>query len=122
MTELPRLSRLQRVVNKKVALEYGYEYPYVPESVMQEVEENRQSWCEDEIWEYLGVPRPCRTPEYPKFWENFLSCKQSWSLGRHIYKDKVVVVKAGRRDQVHTANIYNKEGRMVEVPDPYYYR
>lgn len=39
---LPRLARLQRVLTKRVATEYGLEFPYVTQEIMQEIEANRE--------------------------------------------------------------------------------
>lgn len=66
---------------------------------MEEVEALRESWCNDEIWELLLVPKPYCYSGAAKFWDKFLSIKKNWSWGRFIYKDCVVIKKAEWRDQ-----------------------
>lgn len=55
---LPKLARLQRMLNKRVATEYGLEFPYVPQDVMQVIEVNRELWYSEAVWDYLSVPKP----------------------------------------------------------------
>lgn len=53
---------MQRIVHRKVALTYGFEFLYVPLEVMDEVETLREGWCKAEIWKFLH-PSPIVTEE-----------------------------------------------------------
>lgn len=88
--ELTRLSRFQRNVQRRVAEEWGLDYPYIPENVMQVVEDSRDQWEDELVWNYLHVPRPLRTPE-SDLWMRFQDIKKEWKLGRAIHKDRVLV-------------------------------
>lgn len=56
---LPRLSKLQRIVMRKVAEEYGYLYLYVPESLEAEIQSKRTQWVDVVIREYLKIHAHC---------------------------------------------------------------
>lgn len=119
---LPKLSRFQWFLNKRVAREYGYEYPYVPEHVMDEIEANRKLWEEEDVWNYLGVPKPCRDINLsPVFADKFYSCMATWSHGRYIYKDKVLIKSPHRPDAKFSYPAVNDYGEQVEIPDPKWY-
>lgn len=93
--ELLRLSRFRRDVQKRVAQEWGFDYPYVPEQIMDIVEASREQWEGDLVWDYLHVLKPQRTPD-SEVWVRFQDIYKEWKLGRAIYKDRVLVLKAGQ--------------------------
>lgn len=92
--KLPKFSCLQRLVQKKVAMEYGYDYPYAPREIMKEIEVKGVSWCEEVVWDLMFIPKPYHNKSKPQLWEEFLSVKENWSLGRSIYIDRVVVKRS----------------------------
>lgn len=53
---LPRLSKLQHIVAKKVAEEYGYLYPYIPTQLEEEIQEKRVQWVDAAIRSFLKIP------------------------------------------------------------------
>lgn len=50
--ELPWLARLQRMVQRGVAVVYRYDYLYVSCRVMEEVEALREQWCYEYVWDF----------------------------------------------------------------------
>lgn len=87
---------------------------------MEEIEAKRVSWREEEVWNFMYVPKSFRNQSNPELWQQFLSIKQNWSLGRSIYMYRVLVVKAGCRDREWSATIQgtNGEARILH-PDCY---
>lgn len=59
--ELPRFSRFQQEVQRRTALEWGLDYPYVPSNIMDVIEDNVM-WEDDMVWEYMRVPKSLRGP------------------------------------------------------------
>lgn len=84
--DLPRLSHFQREVQRKVAQEWGLDYPYVPDHVMEVVENSWEQW-ENMIWDYLHVPKPQWTPD-SEVWVRFKQI-QSGSSGGHILRQSI---------------------------------
>lgn len=78
-------------VQRKVAQEWGLDYPYVPDQVMEVVEHSREEWENNLVWDYLHVPKPNQNPK-SEVWARFKDIQRKWKLGRAIYKDKVLVV------------------------------
>lgn len=73
---------------------------------------------------FLSVPKPCQISSYAAYWKKFLDIKATgtWSLGCSVYKDRVVMNKAGQRDQEWSSDMWRSNGKMIQVPDPKFYR
>lgn len=87
------------------------DYPYVPNHVMEVVENSREQWENYMVWDYLHVPKPKRTPE-SEVWVRFKDIQKEWKLGRAIYKDKVLVLKAGQNTRSYSISVRDKGDRF----------
>lgn len=91
-----------------------------PPLLTNEIERKCQEWYNEEVWEFLHVPKPYGSPHFPKFCQTFLDLRDNWSLGRFIFRDKAFK-KAGQKDQGWSINIWGPDGKMIQVPDPEFY-
>lgn len=83
---------------------------------MDQTKAKREDRCNEEIWEYLHIPKPFQKPGSIEFWKDFINIKKSCSL---IHKDQVIIRKLGKRDQ--ELSISSPDGKMVQVSDPVFY-
>lgn len=120
LRELPRLSRFQRDIQKRVAQEYGFDYPYVPEEIMNIVEASREQWERNLIWDYLHVPKPQRTPDHT-IWVRFQDIFKEWRQGRAIYKNRVLVKKPGQHTRSFSISVKGEGDSRKRLLDPRYY-
>lgn len=118
--DLPRLSRFQIEVQRKVAQEWCFDYPYVPEHIMEIIESSREAWEGELVWDYLHVPKPKRTPD-SEVWVRFKDIHRKWRLGRAIHKDRVLVVKAGQNTHSYSISVRGPGDSRKRLPDPRYY-
>lgn len=119
---LPKLAHLQRVLNKRVATEYGLEFPYVSAETMQEIELKREEWCSDAVWDYLSVPKPFRKAGYSSVMdERYDGCMLQWNYGQHIYSDKVVICRPEKENDVYFVTTVDNQGKPITLPDPRFY-
>lgn len=72
-------------------MDYGYDYPYAPREIIEEIEAKRVSWCEKAVWDFMFIPKPYHNQSKPRLWEEFQSVRRNWNLGRSIYIDRVEV-------------------------------
>lgn len=119
---LPRLSKVQRIVIKKVDEEYGYLYPYVPACLEKEIQEKRMQWIDAAIRSYLSVPL-CGELEKmsPRHTEKYANILQTWNYGRHIYFDCVIIRRPNQKDIQHYITTIGSSGKPLQLPDPSYY-
>lgn len=114
------MSRYQRDMQKGVAQEWGLDYSYVPDQAMETVEASREQWESDLIWDYLHVPKPQWTPD-SEVWVRFQDIYRQWKLGRTIYKDRVLVLKAGQHIRSYYISVKGEGDTSKRLPDPWYY-
>ena len=107
---------------KKVALDYGWEFPNVPEALIKEIEDNREEWCQEAIWDHLKVPKPARDFKLTFILTHrFESCRDTWSYGRHIYSNRVVIKRPGKDDRIYSITTLDNQGKTLTLPDPRFY-
>lgn len=71
---------------RKVSEEYGYFYPYVPESLKAEIQCKRAQWVDTVIREYLKIPAHWDIKKLsPRHAGKYTMVLQTWDYGRHIY-------------------------------------
>lgn len=117
---LPKLACLQRIVMRRVAADYGWEYPYVPPALLSEME--RERWYHDEIWSHLKVPRIKSTDlNLTDLNPRFERCLRDWSPGRYIFADRVVLKCPGKVYQVFSITTTDSNGDTLVLPDPRFY-
>lgn len=99
-------------------MEYGYNNPYAPREIMEEIEAKRVSWCEEAVLDFMYIPKPYHIQSKPKLWEEFLPVRANWNLGRSIHIDRVVVRWPGKKNLEWSSNIWGPDGKMVQIPHP----
>lgn len=112
--DLPRLLRFQSEVQRKGAQEWGFDYPYVLEHIMDIIEGSQKTWEYELVWDYLHVPKPKRTPD-SEVWVRFKDIHREWRLGRAIHKDRVLEVKAGQNTHSYSISVKGLEDSVVWV-------
>lgn len=117
---MPRFSRFQREIQRKVALEWDLDHPYVPSQIMDIVENSRGEWEDDLVWDFLHVPKPLRVPESDA-WAQFMDIREEWKLGHAIYRDRVLVVKVGQPTRCHSVSVIEEGDSRRRLPDPHFY-
>lgn len=53
---LPRLSKTQCIIIKKVAEEYGYLYPYIPAHLEKEIQDKETQDEDEAVWSLFWMP------------------------------------------------------------------
>lgn len=66
----------------------------------------------------MHVPKPLREPDCEETWARFQDIHQKWRLGREIYKDRVMVVKAGHPARSHSVAVRRADGSLKRLPNP----
>lgn len=84
--ELSRFSQFKREVQRRTALEWGLDFPYVPLGVVDIVEVSCTNWEEEPVWD-LNVPKPQRGLHNKGAWARFQDIRRELSLERAIYRD-----------------------------------
>lgn len=87
---------------------------------MDIVDDSREQWENDLIWDYLHVPKPKRVPE-SEVWARFKDIHWEWKLGRAIYRDKVLVVKEGQHTRSYSVSVRGEGDSWRRLLDPRYY-
>ncbi|XP_078506199.1 uncharacterized protein LOC144763976 [Lissotriton helveticus] len=119
---LPRLSRAEMEVRKFVNEVWGMEYPYVPEEVMDFVENNREEWLKCWIVEEIKKKRISRHREdHPHFIKTIVRLAHNWQIGRSIRKHAVVYTDPDGYERLTSVRITLPDGTKVEKPDPDHY-
>ncbi|XP_068116486.1 uncharacterized protein [Hyperolius riggenbachi] len=118
---LIHFSHIQWLVNCRVRSLYGYQYPYVPYDLLVEIEEKRDIWASEYVWNRLGVYPKQRKPDGdPVKATAFRRCMREWKMGRNIHSDRVVISRPQQRDEIRSVKVF-REGRTVVLPDPAFY-
>lgn len=94
------------------------DYPKVPPDTMNVMDYSRREWDDDLVREYMHIPKPLQVPDCKETWAQFQDIRQEWSLGRAIYKDRVVIVKVGRPARNHSVALRKADGSMRRLLDP----
>lgn len=91
-------------MQKKIANNYDLKFPFVPENLMDKIENVEDAWLREAVLDCLGVPK--------LFWNNnvtqifigkFSSSMATWKVdGCYIFfnRHRVVIRSPGRLDQV----------------------
>lgn len=45
-------------IQRRTVLEWGLDYPYVPQDVIDKIEDSWAKWKEDVVWDFMHVPKP----------------------------------------------------------------
>ncbi|XP_075447878.1 uncharacterized protein LOC142490008 [Ascaphus truei] len=116
---LTRCSRAERAITAKYKYSHGLEYPYVPEPLMQEIEVNRDQWLRETIEEYMVNKGGAITGS--KAEERIEHLIRVWSIGRSVYKHKVVYRPERGLLRSYSVTVLDMGGREVKKPDPRHY-
>lgn len=108
-------------VQRKVALEWGLDFPYVPLKTMDIIENSWVEWKDDLVWEYLHIPKPLQVPECEETWARFKDIWKKWQLGRSINKERVIVARMGRPMKSHSVSAREEGVGRKRLPDPHFY-
>lgn len=100
-----------------MAQEWGLDYPYVPEKIMETVEASRDQWEGDLIWDYLHVPKPQRTSDH-EMCVRFQDIFREWRQGRAIYKDRVLVQQLGQHMKSYSISVRGEGDTRKKTAGP----
>lgn len=117
--ELLGFVRFQEEVQQRTAL--GLDYHYVPPNIMDIIEGSQREWEDDMVWEYMHFPKPLRKPHCEQAWTWLKDIQREWQPGRAIYRDRMVVVKAGQPAKNHSVAVREADGNLKRLPNPHYY-
>ncbi|MEE6524612.1 hypothetical protein FKM82_024179 [Ascaphus truei] len=117
--DLTRISRAERAIMARYKSSHGLEYPYVPEPLMDEIEENRDRWLRENIEMHLvskGNDVVGKKAE-----ERIEHLIRIWAIGRNIHKHKVTYRPERGLPRHYSVTVLDMGGREVKKPDPYHY-
>lgn len=86
---------------------------------MDITEESQKEWEDDLVREYMQIPKPLLVTDCEQ--SQFQDICQEWRLGRAIYKDRVVVVKAGQPTRSHSITVKRADCNLKRLPNPIFY-
>lgn len=119
---LPRLSKVQSIIIKKVAEEFGYLYPYIPAQLEEEIHDKETQWADEAVRNFLQIPL---LVDYQKLSrmvaDKYTSVLQTWSYDRKINSDSVVISWHNKKDIQYFITMVNAKGETLKLPDPRYY-
>ncbi|XP_075460680.1 uncharacterized protein LOC142497145 isoform X2 [Ascaphus truei] len=118
-TRLIRSSRAERAIITKYKNSHGLEYPYVPEPLMQEIEDQRDRWLRETIEQYMVNRGGAITGR--KAEERISQLMRVWSIGRSIYMHKAVYRPESGLPREYSITVTDMGGREVKKPDPRHY-
>lgn len=94
---LPRLSKVQRVIIKKVAEEYGYLYAYIPAQLEEEIQDKETQWIK-----FPSDPSAGGLPKVvPKIAKKYLSVLHTWGYDRKLNLNSVIIHRPNKADIQH---------------------
>ncbi|MEE6525362.1 hypothetical protein FKM82_025315 [Ascaphus truei] len=116
---LTRSCRAERAIAAKYRRSHGLEYPYVPEPLMREIEENRERWLKTDIQYYIverggaikGIQAEQRVAQLMRVWK----------IGRSVYMHKVVYCNERGVPREYSVTVHDAAGREVKKLDPWHY-
>ncbi|XP_075449969.1 uncharacterized protein LOC142491370 [Ascaphus truei] len=117
--DLTRISRAERTIMARYKSSHGLEYPYVPEPLMDEIEDNRDRWLREAIEMHL-VGRGSSVIG-KKAEERIEHLIRIWAIGRNIYKHRVTYRPERGLPRHFSVIVLDMGGREVKKPDPYHY-
>lgn len=77
-------------------------------------------WEDDLICDFLHFPKLLQVPE-SEVWARFRDIQGESRLGRSIYKDWVLIDRAGRPMQSYLVSIHEEGGNQKRLPNPCFY-
>ncbi|MEE6526187.1 hypothetical protein FKM82_026662 [Ascaphus truei] len=115
---LIKLSRADRAVAVRYRQSNGYEFPYVSEPIMQEIEDQRDTWLRDAVIEHLRIKFGSTT--YIRE-DKICSIMKAWSTGRNTFMHNILYRPENGPVQHFFVKIVDPNGREVKKPDPRHY-
>lgn len=116
------LSKLQHIVMKKIAEDCGYLNPYVPESLVAEIQCRQAQWIDTAIGDYLKISAQCDVKKWSyRNAGRYTTILQTCDYGRHIYPDCVIIRRHNQADLRHYITTIGSSGKPIQLPDPHYY-
>uniref|UniRef100_A0A1B8XTG6 Uncharacterized protein n=1 Tax=Xenopus tropicalis TaxID=8364 RepID=A0A1B8XTG6_XENTR len=120
------VSRVQRVINKRVLKEWGYYMPYAPEWVYDEVDKHLQEWLYGELLEKTDVGSGgifhSNAAKRQKDLEFLNATLAEWWFGRTVLKHCVRTSGKLQEDKVHSIMAKLPSGAKINKPHPSFYR
>uniref|UniRef100_A0A1B8XUY7 Uncharacterized protein n=1 Tax=Xenopus tropicalis TaxID=8364 RepID=A0A1B8XUY7_XENTR len=120
------VSRVQRVINKRVLKEWGYYMPYAPEWVYDEVEKHLQEWLYGELLERTDVGSGgifhSNATKRQKDLEFLNDTLAEWWFGRTVLKHCVRTSGKFQEDKCHSLMAKLPSGTKINKPHPSFYR
>ncbi|MEE6470182.1 hypothetical protein FKM82_008882 [Ascaphus truei] len=118
-SKLTRTCRAERVIVAQYRRSHGLDYPYVPEPLMREIEENRERCLKNDIQHYIvdkggaikGIQAEQRVSQLMRVWK----------IGRSVYMHKVVYCNERGLPREYSVTVHDAAGREVKKPDPRHY-
>ncbi|MEE6506139.1 hypothetical protein FKM82_007543 [Ascaphus truei] len=117
--ELTRISRAEMAIIAKYKASHGLEYPYVPEPLMEEIEENRDRWLREAIEKYMINKGSAIIGK--KAEDRIDHLMRVWSIGRNIHKHRVTYRPERGLPRHYHVTVLDMGGREVRKPDPSHY-
>ncbi|XP_075438490.1 uncharacterized protein LOC142477723 [Ascaphus truei] len=117
--DLTRVSRAERAIIVKYKKSHGLEYPYVPEPLMDEIEDNRETWLRETIELYLANRGSDIVGK--KAEERIDTLMRVWSIGRNVHKHRVTYVPERGSPRHYYVTVLDMGNREVRKPDPDHY-
>lgn len=116
---LPRLSKVQHIIIKKVAEEYGYLYPYIPDCLEEEIQDKEIQWIDEAVLSFLQIPLWVDLTKLSlKTAEKYLSVPHTWGYDHKINLDRVIIHRPNKADIQHYITTVNAKGETLKLPNP----